>query len=692
MTVRRPAAAEAAAYCKSHPALSVGIHFDFGEWIYRDQTWIWVDGTVDLSDQPAAAKEVFRQLHEFRNMLGRDPSHIDSHQFAHRSEPVSSTLLSLARDMQVPLRHHSEIAFCGEFYGQTSKGLPFPEGIAIAALVQILAQLPAGYTELRCHPGDEDKGDALYGMERAEETRTLCDPRVRAAIAGENIKLSSFAGFKSHPVSAVAGDASFHRRRTPVAQRDSVRHAETLWGEGHLRAAHLAFDRVSAAYPNDPAITRSCHEFIGELKVVSGSWKPPRLNISPIDPISGRILHVVANSLPFSESGYALRTHYIAKAQLQAGLAPHVVTPLGFPWNEGIMNAPVKACLDGIPHHRLLPTEGIPSSFADRMSGHLRKLADLVCNVRPALLHAASDYPNALVALEIGRTLRLPVVYEVRGFWEDSWLAKAGGRAETTDRYRWWKERELECMFAADRVVTLAQVMKERIVEQGVPAEKIVVIPNGVDKRMFTPMHRDSRLADQLGIESNTIVLGCISTFSRYEGLEFLLEAVARLISRGQSVCALLVGDGEERSQLEAYATSLGISERTIFAGRIPHAEILSYYGLIDIFVVPRTTDRVSQFVTPLKPFEAMATGRAVIVSGVPALKEIVHDGVTGLVFTPEDSHHLAELAELLIVSQETRRELGQRASDWVREHRMWDSIGELYRELYQSMGVKPGG
>ena len=230
--------------------------------------------------------------------------------------------------------------------------------------------------------------------------------------------------------------------------------------------------------------------------------------------------------------------------------------------------------------------------------------------------------------------------------------------------------------------------MKALLVDRGVPPGSISVIPNAVDTDTFVPVERDDRLARAFGIGDDDVVLGCVSTFSSYEGISFLVDALARLRQRGHPVRGLLIGDGDEGERLRAQVSGCGIADHVIFAGRVPHADVPRYYGLIDIVVVPRTNDRVAQLVTPLKPFEAMSAGRALIVSGVPPLREIIDPAVTGLVFRPEDAEDLADVAEPLVVDRGKRTALGRAARAWVCRHRAWTQVGRRYRELYEAMGV----
>jgi predicted glycoside hydrolase/deacetylase ChbG (UPF0249 family) len=193
LMVRWPAAAEAAAYGREHPAFSIGLHLDLGEWIYREKSWTSLYQVVPIDDPDAVAEEVGRQLAAYRRLMGADPTHLDSHQHVHRDEPVHSFLIETAREMDVPLRHFCPpIRYCGNFYGQTAEGQFFPQGISVDALIRLLSQLPLGVTELGCHPGEEEALDSMYVHERVEEVRTLCDPRIRTALAVEGINLCSF--------------------------------------------------------------------------------------------------------------------------------------------------------------------------------------------------------------------------------------------------------------------------------------------------------------------------------------------------------------------------------------------------------------------------------------------------------------------------------------------------------------------
>ena len=193
LMVRWPAARPAADYLKRHPSLDAGLHLDLGEWIFRAGAWEPLYEVVRLEDGAAVRKEMLKQLDAFRALTGADPSHLDSHQHVHLHEPVATVVHEIASALGVPVRRaNPEIGYCGSFYGQDADGAPLAEAISLAGLDRILHQLPAGCTELCCHPGFADALQTMYAREREEELRTLCHPALQKGIAGQGIRLSTF--------------------------------------------------------------------------------------------------------------------------------------------------------------------------------------------------------------------------------------------------------------------------------------------------------------------------------------------------------------------------------------------------------------------------------------------------------------------------------------------------------------------
>jgi glycosyltransferase involved in cell wall biosynthesis len=401
----------------------------------------------------------------------------------------------------------------------------------------------------------------------------------------------------------------------------------------------------------------------------------------------GRVLHLVTDALPSTNAGYTVRTQQVALAQRAVGLDPHVATRIGFPVTAGAVDGRALVAVDGVPYHRLLPWV-MPGRLDALYETHLRHAARLAKELQPAVLHAASNYANALIALALRDATKLPVVYEVRGFWEDTWLSRHATTKNLTSSDRYTRTRALEahCMLAADLVVTLGEAMREEILARGVAEDKVIIVPNGVSEEFLRPLPDGSALKSALGIDDQEHVVGLVSSLVAHEGIGTLLEAVKILNDRGVPTRALIVGDGTERTALERQAAALGVD--AIFTGRVPMRAVREYHAVLDVFVVPRTPDRVCQLVTPLKPVEAMASGLPVVVSAVRALEEIINDQVTGMTSPPLDAGALADRLQELLTNPGLRASLGASAREWVARDRTWAHNAVRYRAAYERLGA----
>jgi glycosyltransferase involved in cell wall biosynthesis len=505
-------------------------------------------------------------------------------------------------------------------------------------------------------------------------------------------RLAAFSLAVDQPEAAAAG-----LRRLPQADRARpVLAARLAWREGRLTDA---VDALAGA--QSPRARRLRTQLSAEQAVLT---LPPRGTKAVARPgqaapaagrghepagTPGRILHLVNDALPTASAGYTIRTHEIVLAQHEAGLDPHVVTRIGFPVTQGRLDGRRLVMLDGIPYHRLVPWR-LPAGADTTAAAGLDMAARLTERLRPGLLHAASNYTNAVIALGLGERYGLPVVYEVRGFWEDTWLSRsADSQARAgSELYRRSRALETQCMLAADLVVTLGEAMREEIAARGVPAEKILIVPNAVSEEFLRPLPDAAALRAALGIKPGEHVVGVVSSLVPHEGIGTLLAATALLRGRGLPVRALIVGDGPDRAPLQRQAKDLGLGQAAIFTGRVPAAKVREFHALLDVFVVPRTPDRVCQLVTPLKPVEAMASGLCVLTSDVRALAEIIKPDVTGALTIPQDPVALADSLELLIGSPDLRRKLGGNAREWVAQDRTWAHNAARYKDAYTRLGA----
>jgi glycosyltransferase involved in cell wall biosynthesis len=439
----------------------------------------------------------------------------------------------------------------------------------------------------------------------------------------------------------------------------------------------------------------------GDIAVLSGSFElTVRAQTEDFEPIPGRVLHLVGRSLPEDQVGYTLRTHYIATSQRAAGLDPHVVTQMGVS-HEGEDYAAEE--LDGITYHRVPGPRRGQEPFDRWLGAHAQRVANLVRVVRPTVLHAASDFVNALTAIAVGKALHIPVVYESRGFWEETWLSRTAAQygwdlealKETyglPDAYMWRRALEDHARQHVDRVVTLDPVMADRIEAGGVPRERITIVPNGVEVENFPVVDRDEKLAADLGITPDVTTVGYISSLTEYEGIDTLISAYDKLKRTCSTpVRLVIVGDGPVREQLTKQAGELGLDE-VIFTGRVPHDAVLDYYSMIDVFVVPRRPVEVCHLVTPLKPFEAFATGRAVVLSNVRALAAIAEQSGAAELFEAGNAESLAAVLQDLITKPERRRDLAAVGAKWVRGSRTWDAYARRYIRAYEDVGALKRG
>lgn len=435
-------------------------------------------------------------------------------------------------------------------------------------------------------------------------------------------------------------------------------------------------------------------EIESRLLEMDPTWLPTiAAETPPIEPRSPRaVMHLLKASLPDRQSGYTIRSREILQSQVDAGLEPFVVTPYGYPPMSARRGVPSMELVDGIRHYRLAP-----GSTMTKLTGpdHLSRTATLALTVvrkeRPAILHVASGhrgYEYALVALALKQRLGIPVVYEVRGFLEETWtgneqISATASEAELTRRRMVAEGRVMD---AADGIVTLGTAMRDELLARGVPESRIVVAPNGIDPGDFQPQAPDPDLRQRYGLEGRW-VFGYISNIDHFrEGHATLIRATARLVAAGRQVACLLVGDGRLRSELQAEVAKAGLGEHVIFTGRVPHDHVQRHYALLDAFVVARLPDRASRFVTPLKPYEAMAMGIPLVVSDLPALTEIASPDVRGLAFPVGDEAALAATLERLMDNPGLGPRLGAAGREWVVAERTWRANGPKYAELYRSV------
>lgn len=394
-----------------------------------------------------------------------------------------------------------------------------------------------------------------------------------------------------------------------------------------------------------------------------------------------RILHVLDHSLPL-HSGYTFRTRAILKAQQAMGLSVRGITGL-----RHAAAGPAVEEVDGLVFHR---TPGAPRALPIlREIDEVRRLAAAIEQVaagwRPDVLHAHSPALCGAAAAMAGRRLGIPVVYEIRAFWEDAAVENGQGRAGSP-KYRMTRWLEDRVVARADAVVTICEGLRADLVARGVDPARVSIMPNGVDLALFgQPLARDAALADELGLGEGPVI-GFIGSFYAYEGLDDLIAAMPLLVRRHPQARLLLVGGGPCEGALRAQAQASPVAHAIRFVGRVPHDQVDRYYALADIMAYPRKASRLTELVTPLKPLEAMAQGKLVAASAVGGHRELMRDGDTGTLFAPDDPAACADALALLLDDREAWDLRRAAARDHVRARHDWARNVERYQTVYQAV------
>ena len=314
-----------------------------------------------------------------------------------------------------------------------------------------------------------------------------------------------------------------------------------------------------------------------------------------------------------------------------------------------------------------------------------KRLEEVVRHLRPDILHAHSPVLNAWPALRVGRRYGIPVVYEIRAFWEDA-AVDHGSTREGSLRYQATRLFETAALRRADAVTCICEGLRQDIVARGIDEKKLTVIPNAVDPEKFVfDVPPDLGLAKTLGLEG-LHVLGFIGSFYAYEGLDLLVKAMPSILAADRHVRLLLVGGGPQESRLRADTERLGLSRHVIFVGRIPHSDINRYYSLTDILVYPRHSMRLTELVTPLKPLEAMAQGKLFVASDVGGHRELIRHNETGILFPAGNVDALKDAVLMLLRSADSWKRLKTAGRAFIEKERTWRASIARYTALYQGL------
>jgi PEP-CTERM/exosortase A-associated glycosyltransferase len=400
-----------------------------------------------------------------------------------------------------------------------------------------------------------------------------------------------------------------------------------------------------------------------------------------------KILHVFDHTLPL-HSGYTFRSAAILRNQRRMG------------WDTYHLSGPKQIhCdvpeedADGLHFYRTPKPTGmlarVPGGepFAVMRAIETR-LSELARTLHPDVIHAHSPVLDAVPAIRVGRSMGIPVVYEIRAFWEDA-AVDHGSTKEDSVRYRFTRALETWAARNADAVTVICEGLRGDLMARGIDPARITVIPNAVDIDKFAVGGKpDRELKLKLGLGSSR-VLGFIGSFYAYEGLDLLIAALPAVARQMPDVKVLLVGGGPQDAVLKRQVMALGLKDRVVFAGRVPHDEVNRYYDLIDVLVYARHPMRLTDLVTPLKPLEAMAQGRLMVASDVGGHKELIKDGKTGVLFHAGSAGDLASKVVGLLKYEQGWDSLRRNGRHFVETERNWAASVARYRGVYGGL-VKP--
>jgi len=394
-----------------------------------------------------------------------------------------------------------------------------------------------------------------------------------------------------------------------------------------------------------------------------------------------RVLHVLDHSLPL-HSGYTFRTRAILTAQAASGIEVRGITGL-----RHFAEGPDTETVDGLTFHRTPGEAGGPVGLREwREIARLADAIEALCeDWRPDLLHAHSPALCGAAAVRAGKRLGIPVVYEIRAFWEDAAVGNGTG-SEGSLKYRLTRALENHVVREADAVVTICDGLRQDLIARGTDPAHVSIMPNGVDLELFgSPLPRDPALAAELGLGDGPVI-GFIGSFYDYEGLDDMIAAMPALVARQPDARLLMVGGGPCADALKAQTEASNAAHAIRFVGRVPHHEVDRYYALTDIMAYPRKRSRLTDLVTPLKPLEAMAQGKLVAASDVGGHRELITHGVTGTLFTPDDPAACADALASLLEDRARWDAYRTAGRKHVESRHDWARNVERYQDVYQKL------
>lgn len=477
-----------------------------------------------------------------------------------------------------------------------------------------------------------------------------------------------------------------HTGQRPNVTRHPAAAMRAAWASGDLRTIEAVADNQRT-----PARVRErARDHLTLLQAAPRPVLPPATTLttstpSPSADTGVRVVHALTNSLPWTRSGYTLRSHAVLGAQSRHGIQPVALTRPGYPASIGRPWFRSEDTIDGITYLRSTPLRS-PATEIARIDYWARDIVNAAIRHRATHLHTTTHFVNALATEAAARSLDVPWVYEVRGQLERTWAVgrAAAGDAEalTSERYRRWRDAEAAVAARADMVVTLSAPLAADLVARGVDAARIHLAPNGIDASLIAQSTSPSEARRQLGLSEVGIWVGAVTSVVDYEGLSVLVDAVSIARGRGHRVRCAIVGDGVGFPHLRRQVLRLGLEDAVVLPGRVPPAQARQWLLALDIVAIPRRDTPVTRTVPPIKLMEALGAARPTIISDLPAMAGVVDNGRSAAVVPPDDADALAVCLADLAGDEGLREHLAHHGRDLARKH-TWDAVGQGYLTVY---------
>lgn len=452
-------------------------------------------------------------------------------------------------------------------------------------------------------------------------------------------------------------------------------HATRLFGS-------CQFEKViqfveDSAHRDEPALQNLLSESNAAIDMLTEAQQPETREAGTSIAVKHpqKILCVTHASVPYQTGGYAIRAHGILSHLRRHGVDITAVTRPGFP--DGPLTEDVIETVDNVEYMRLSSTNiNRAQGEIQHMQSYIEIFETLFAEQQVGKIHVRSTFLIALPALIAARRLGLPILYEVSGLWELVYCDREHS-SHLFKRSRFAELAETVTMRNVDRLVVMNQAVRQIAVERGVQERHVAVAPNAVDVRRFTPQTVNTS-------EINTI--GYLGSFVDYEGLDLLIDTVKIFKKMQTPIRVLMVGDGGEFANIRRRVRKEGLDQLVELTGRVPHEDVLHMYRRMDILVYPRRSTNATEAITPLKPFEALALEKPIVVSSVKPLREIVGNDERGLVFQADDPNDMAKAIRRLIADPTLKLKLGRTGRQWVIENRNWDRVVEVFRDSYDKL------